>query len=206
MAEAMGVRRHVVLTVDLAQFGGSALTAAIAVPKDRPADEMPTASRSPTCRRATRCCCRWRWPMPRWSARPTSSWASTPSTTAAIPTAGRSSWRPSSAMANLATKAGVEGRLRFTIHAPLMQLGKAEIIRRGIELGVDYGLTHSCYDPSPAGAGLRPLRCLPTAAQRLRRGRAEGPGGVPGGLGIGNSGISGCSSRTPHLEAAVHIR
>ena len=55
------------------------------------------------------------------------------------------------AMANLATKAAVEGRQRLTIHAPLIDLTKAQIIRRGIELGVDYGLTSSCYDPAPDG-------------------------------------------------------
>jgi 7-cyano-7-deazaguanine synthase len=53
-------------------------------------------------------------------------------------------------MAALATRAGVEGG-RFTIHAPLLRLSKADIIRRGIELGLDYGLTHSCYDPDPSG-------------------------------------------------------
>jgi 7-cyano-7-deazaguanine synthase len=54
-------------------------------------------------------------------------------------------------MANLATKSGVEGRQRLTIHTPLMDLTKAEIIRRGLELGVDYGLTLSCYDPGSDG-------------------------------------------------------
>ena len=54
-------------------------------------------------------------------------------------------------LANLATKAGVEGELQFRVHAPLIKLTKAEIIRRGIELGVDYGLTHSCYDPAADG-------------------------------------------------------
>jgi 7-cyano-7-deazaguanine synthase len=54
-------------------------------------------------------------------------------------------------MANLATKAGVTGRRPLTIHTPLMTLSKADIIRRGIALGVDYALTHSCYDPDPAG-------------------------------------------------------
>ena len=53
-------------------------------------------------------------------------------------------------MANLATKAGVEGR-QFHIHAPLLLMTKAEIVRRGLELGVDYGLTHSCYDPDASG-------------------------------------------------------
>ena len=55
-------------------------------------------------------------------------------------------------LANLATKAGVEGKMKLKIHTPLIELTKAQIIRRGLELGVDYGLTTSCYDPSPAGA------------------------------------------------------
>ena len=54
-------------------------------------------------------------------------------------------------MANLATKAGVEGRQRLTIHTPLIQLSKADIIRRGLDLGVDYGLTSTCYDPGLEG-------------------------------------------------------
>jgi 7-cyano-7-deazaguanine synthase len=54
-------------------------------------------------------------------------------------------------LANLATKAGVEGAAKWTIHAPLVSLTKAEIIRRGLELGVDYALTHSCYDPDSRG-------------------------------------------------------
>ena len=71
--------------------------------------------------------------------------------TAGIPIAGRSSFVPLRQMANLATKAGVEGRQKLVIHAPLMQLTKAQIIKRGMELGVDYGLTSSCYDPAPDG-------------------------------------------------------
>ena len=72
-------------------------------------------------------------------------------------------------MANLATKASVEGRLEFTIHAPLVELTKAQIINRGTELGVDYGLTHSCYDPDLAG-----LSCGRCDSCRLRlKGFAE---------------------------------
>ena len=54
-------------------------------------------------------------------------------------------------LANLATRAGVQGSGRYRIHTPLLHLSKADIIRRGLALGVDYGLTHSCYDPTPAG-------------------------------------------------------
>jgi 7-cyano-7-deazaguanine synthase len=67
-------------------------------------------------------------------------------------------------MARLATKAGVEGRQRLSIHTPLIQLSKAQIIRRGLELGVDYGLTVTCYDPAPDGAA-----CGSCDACKLRR-------------------------------------
>ena len=60
-------------------------------------------------------------------------------------------------MANLATKAGVEGHQRLTIHTPLIELTKAQIIQRGLALGVDYCMTLSCYDPSPGGRSVRPL-------------------------------------------------
>jgi 7-cyano-7-deazaguanine synthase len=58
-------------------------------------------------------------------------------------------------MANLATKAGVEGRQQLTIHAPLIHMSKAQSIRTGLALGVDYALTSSCYDPAPDGAACR---------------------------------------------------
>ncbi len=66
-------------------------------------------------------------------------------------------------LANLATRAGVEGTARFRVQAPLLTLTKEQIIRRGLELGVDYGLTHSCYDPTPEG-----LSCGRCDACRLR--------------------------------------
>jgi 7-cyano-7-deazaguanine synthase len=72
-------------------------------------------------------------------------------------------------LANLATKAGVEGTMRFSIHTPLIHMTKAEIIRRGTELGVDYGLTHSCYAPNKAGIACG--RC--DACQLRLRGFAE---------------------------------
>jgi 7-cyano-7-deazaguanine synthase len=152
VAEAMGVRRHVVLSVDLRQFGGSALTDTINVPKDRPADEMAHGI-----------------PITYVPARNTVllslALAFAESIGAAdiflgvnaIDYSGYPDCRPEyidafTAMANLATKASVEGRLRYTFHAPLIHWSKAEIIRQGIALGVDYGITHSCYDPAPNGA------------------------------------------------------
>jgi 7-cyano-7-deazaguanine synthase len=151
VAQALGVKRHVVLSVDLAQFGGSALTDAIAVPKDRPAEEMAQGI-----------------PVTYVPARNTVllslalAYAEVVGAADifigvnAIDYSGYPDCRPEyldafTALANLATKAGDEGRLKFSIHAPLLRWTKAEIIRRGMELGVDYGLTHSCYDPSPSG-------------------------------------------------------
>ena len=69
------------------------------------------------------------------------------------------------AMANLATKDAVEGKGRYRIHAPLLRLGKADIIRLGSALGVDYGLTHSCYDPTPQG---RPCGTCDSCQLRLK--------------------------------------
>jgi 7-cyano-7-deazaguanine synthase len=151
VAESLGVGRHVVLSVDLRQFGGSALTAAIDVPKDRPADEMAHGI-----------------PITYVPARNTVllslalAYAETVGAADiflgvnAIDYSGYPDCRPEYiaafvAMANLATKASVEGRLQYSIHAPLIRLTKAEIIRRGIELGVDYSMTHSCYDPDASG-------------------------------------------------------
>ena len=83
-------------------------------------------------------------------------------------------------MANLATKRGVEGH-QLRIHTPLIELTKAEIIRRGLELGVDYALTRSCYDPIAGRRGVRAVRLLRTAAQGLRRERPSRPGPIPAG-------------------------
>jgi 7-cyano-7-deazaguanine synthase len=152
VAQALDVVRHVILSVDLAPFGGSALTAAIDVPKDRPADQMAHGI-----------------PVTYVPARNTVllslalAYAETVGAADifigvnAVDYSGYPDCRPEyiaafSAVANLATKAGVEGQLNFTVHTPLIQWTKAEIIRRGMALGVDYGLTHSCYDPDPSGA------------------------------------------------------
>lgn len=148
VAAALGVETHVELDVDLSAFGGSALTSAMPVPKDRAIapDEIPSTY------------------VP---ARNTVflslalAWAEALGASDivigvnALDYSGYPDCRPEyieafERMAALATKAGVEGR-RFTIHTPLMALSKAEIIERGAAMGLDYGLTHSCYDPSPSG-------------------------------------------------------
>jgi len=152
VARSLGIVRHITIPIDLRPFGASALTAAIDVPKGRTSDEMETGI-----------------PITYVPARNTVflslalAYAEVMSAADifigvnAIDYSGYPDCRPEyiaafEQMANLATKASVEGRLRFKIHTPLVNLTKAEIIRRGTALDVDYGLTRSCYDPDPSGA------------------------------------------------------
>jgi 7-cyano-7-deazaguanine synthase len=151
VAEALGAVEHVIAEIDLRVFGGSALTADVAVPKGRSVDEMSEGI-----------------PVTYVPARNTIflafalAWAETLESSDifigvnALDYSGYPDCRPEyihafERMANLATKAGVEGRQHLQIHTPLIDLTKAQIIQRGLALGVDYGLTHSCYDPNPAG-------------------------------------------------------
>ena len=151
VAKSLGVAQHRIATIDLRAFGGSALTDEIDVPKGRSAAEMGDGI-----------------PVTYVPARNTIflafalAWAEVLGASDifigvnALDYSGYPDCRPEfirafEQMANLATKAGVEGRQRLAIHSPLMQMTKAQIIRRGMELGVDYGLTSSCYDPAPDG-------------------------------------------------------
>lgn len=151
IAASMGVRDHRIATIDLRAFGGSALTADIAVPKGRALDEMSHGI-----------------PITYVPARNTIflafalAWAEVLECSDifigvnALDYSGYPDCRPEfikafERMSNLATKAGVEHRQTLRIHTPLISMTKAEIIRKGIGLGVDYGLTSSCYEPSPAG-------------------------------------------------------
>ena len=149
-ARALGVARHLELastSLPSAVPRSSATVRSRRIVRSR----ATTASRRPTCPRATRCFCRSRWPGPK-------SWAPTAIVIGvnALDYSGYPDCRPEyleafERMAALATKAGVEGR-PLQILAPLLHLSKADIIRRGVALGLDYGLTHSCYDPAASGA------------------------------------------------------
>src|SRR5271157_4866435 len=151
VARALGVEQHTIVDIDLRCFGGSALTSDIDVPKGRSPEEMSRGI-----------------PITYVPARNTIflsfalAWAEVLECSDifigvnALDYSGYPDCRPEfieafQRLANLATKAGVEGAARVTIHAPLINLSKAEIIRKGIELGVDYSLTVSCYDPSGLG-------------------------------------------------------
>jgi len=151
VAQALDAARHVVARIDLRQIGHSALTGDVAVPKGRSAQDMSHGI-----------------PVTYVPARNTIflsfalAWAEVLEApdifigVNALDYSGYPDCRPEyiaafESMANLATKAGVEGRLRVRIHTPLIRLSKAEIVKLGHGLGLDFGLTHSCYDPGADG-------------------------------------------------------
>ena len=151
VAASIGVKEHQIIRVDLRGIGGSALTADMEVPKDRTQEEIARGI-----------------PVTYVPARNTVflaialSWAEVIGAETiflgvnVLDYSGYPDCRPEyirafEDMANLATRAGVEGRKRFTINTPLITMTKAGIVRRGAELGVDFSLTHSCYDPTREG-------------------------------------------------------
>ncbi len=157
MARSMRVTNHTILNIDLGQIGGSALTSDINVPKDRKVSDMGNDI-----------------PITYVPARNTIflSFALALAEVAGADTifiganaldySGYPDCRPEylsafESMANLATKAGVSGKSKFKIIAPLINLTKGEIIKKGLELGVDFSLTLSCYDPDPEGRAC--MRC-----------------------------------------------
>jgi 7-cyano-7-deazaguanine synthase len=164
VARAAGVTRHVEQAIDLRAFGGSALTDDIDVPKDR--DEQAIGSGIPITYVPARNTVFLALAL---------AWAESLGAfdlfvgVNCVDYSGYPDCRPEylrafETLANLATKAGVEGAGRFRIHAPLILMTKEQIIARGLELGVDYGLTHSCYDPTPDG-----LACGRCDSCQLRR-------------------------------------
>jgi len=152
VARELDVKQHLVIRTDLTGIGGSALTADIDVPKNRITDKGESQD----------------IPITYVPARNTIflsyalAWAEVLGAADiflgvnAVDYSGYPDCRPEylqafSQMANLATRAGVEGTTRVEIHAPLIHMTKAEIIQKGNQLGIDYALTHSCYDPDPSG-------------------------------------------------------
>jgi 7-cyano-7-deazaguanine synthase len=152
VAERLGIRRHVVIDLDLRAFGGSALTSETPVPKDTPMAEIGA-----------------RIPATYVPARNTIflslalAWAETLGArdiylgANALDYSGYPDCRPEyfeafARLASLATRAGTEGGERLTLHTPLIALSKREIVARGLALGLDFALTSTCYDPDPDGA------------------------------------------------------
>jgi 7-cyano-7-deazaguanine synthase len=148
VARALAVEQHKELTVDLRPIGGSALTSEIDVPRDRDLNATDIPSTYVPARNTI-------------FLSLALGWAEVLGVhdlvvgVNALDYSGYPDCRPEfvrafEGLANVATRAGVEGT-RFRVHTPLIELSKADIIRRGIQLGLDYGLTHSCYDPVPSG-------------------------------------------------------
>jgi 7-cyano-7-deazaguanine synthase len=149
VAAALGVAAHLVLDLDLRGIGGSALTSEMPVPLDRDLSATDIPSTYVPARNTIFLSLALGWAEV-LNARDLVIGVN------ALDYSGYPDCRPEfirafESLAALATRAGVEGA-RFRVHAPLMALTKADIIRRGLELGLDYGLTHSCYDPAPDGA------------------------------------------------------
>lgn len=152
VAKQLGIRRHVVLDIDLRAFGGSALTGELEVPKDRPLEEI--GGRIPPTYVPARNTIFLAFAL---------GWAEVLGASDifmganALDYSGYPDCRPEyirafQSMADLATRAGVEEGRRLTIHTPLISLSKREIIGRGLALGLDYAITLTCYDPSAEGA------------------------------------------------------
>jgi 7-cyano-7-deazaguanine synthase len=172
VAAALGAAEHRVVELDLAPLARSALTdPALAVPKNRPMAEIGAADDVPItyvpARNTVLCALALAWAETRGAADLFLG-------VNVLDASGYPDCRPAfvaafEALANVATRAATTEGARFTMHAPLIELTKAEIIRRGLALGVDYALTHSCYDPTPDG-----LACRACDACLLRaRGFAE---------------------------------
>jgi len=175
VANSLGVVRHIVCVIDLKAMGGSALTSEIAVPKRRAPEEMSSGI-----------------PITYVPARNTIFLSYALAWCEVIPAAdifigvnaidysGYPDCRPEyleafQHLANLATKSGVEGKIGIRIHAPLVNLTKAEIIRTGYEAGVDFSLTRSCYDPSPEGLACGSCDSCILRREGFRRARIPDP-------------------------------
>ena len=151
VADALGAAEHLVINIDLKKIGGSSLTDDMDVPKAR--DERTMTREIPVTYVPARNTIFLSFAL---------AWAEVLESSDifigvnAIDYSGYPDCRPEyidafERMANLATKAGVEGMTKIKIKTPLIRLTKAQIINKGIELGIDYSVTHSCYDPSPQG-------------------------------------------------------
>jgi 7-cyano-7-deazaguanine synthase len=197
VAERLRIRRHVILDIDLRAFGGSALTGDLDVPKDTPIDEI--GNRIPSTYVPARNTIFLAFALG-WSEVLGASDIFLGAN--ALDYSGYPDCRPEfirsfQTMANLATRAGVEGGQRLTIHTPLIALSKREIIEQGLALGVDYGITLTCYDPAPDGAACGRCEACLLRLKGFREAGLEDPGpyqtvsGEAGKRGGGRNGVSG---------------
>ena len=173
VAAALGVERHLELALDLSRIGGSSLTsAAIDVPKDQPIDPTVIPNTYVPARNTIFLSMALGWAEVLGAADIVIG-------VNALDYSGYPDCRPEfihafEHLARLATRAGVEGR-PLTIHTPLITLSKADIIRLGLSLGLDYGLTHSCYDPGPSGRACGQCESCRLRAAGFAEARATDP-------------------------------
>lgn len=162
VAAALGVERHLELPLDLRAIGGSSLTSDLPVPEDRDLSATDIPSTYVPARNTVFLSLALGWAEVLGASDIVIG-------VNALDYSGYPDCRPEfiaafETLANLATRAGVEGA-RFKVHTPLITMSKADIIRCGLELGLDYGLTHSCYNPTPAG---RPCQHCDSCLLRAR--------------------------------------
>ena len=148
VARALGVERHLELALDLRAIGGSSLTSEAAVPRDRDLASTDIPSTYVPARNTIFLALALGWTEV-LDARDIVIGVNALDYSG-YPDCRREFISAFESLASVATRAGVEGA-RFHVHTPLIEMAKADIIRRGLELGLDYGLTHSCYDPAPSG-------------------------------------------------------
>jgi 7-cyano-7-deazaguanine synthase len=168
VARALGIERHLELDVDLRAIGGSSLTTDAPVPRDRDLEAGDIPSTYVPARNTIFLSLALGWAEVLGAHDLVIG-------VNALDYSGYPDCRPEfiaafERLADLATRAGVEGA-RFRVHTPLLALGKADIIKRGLELGLDYGLTHSCYDPAPSG---RPCTVCDSCVLRAKGFREAG--------------------------------
>ena len=168
VARALSIERHLELEVDLRAIGGSSLTSNVPVPRDRNLDESDIPSTYVPARNTIFLSLALGWAEVLGAHDIVVG-------VNALDYSGYPDCRPEfisafERLANLGTRAGVEGG-RYRVRTPLIALGKADIIRRGLELGLDYGLTHSCYDPSADG---RPCAACDSCLLRAKGFREAG--------------------------------
>lgn len=174
VAELFRVKKHLVITMEMRAIGGSALTSDIEVPKGAPPEG---ADRIPVTYVPARNTVFLSYAL---------AWAEVIKAADifigvnAVDYSGYPDCRPEfieafQTMANLATKAGVENKIRMRIHTPLIEMTKAQIIRTGVGLGVDYAMTHSCYDPSSSGHACGQCDSCILRKKGFRQARVEDP-------------------------------
>jgi 7-cyano-7-deazaguanine synthase len=195
VAKALAISRHVILDMDLRAIGGSALTGDLAVPKDTPLDAI--GERIPPTYVPARNTIFLSFALALAEVVGSSDIfiGANALDYSGYPDCRPEYFRAFQSMANLATRAGAEAGRRVTIHTPLIKLSKREIIERGMALGVDFGMTLTCYDPAPDGAACGRCEACLLRLKGFRESGMEDPADYQ--RGGGDAGMRGSELRDP---------